>query len=48
MVPAIGYAIAYVIWRFYKLKDKDVQIMIDCNVGKISKEEAESSFSMKY
>lgn len=48
MVPAIGYAIAYVIWRFYKLNDKDVQIMIDCNTGKITREEAEASLSREY
>lgn len=48
LVPAIGYAIAYVIWRFYKLNDKDVQVMIDCNAGKITREEAEASLSRKY
>lgn len=48
MIPAIGCLIAYVIWRFYKLNDKDVQIMTDCNTGKISREEAESLLSRKY
>jgi hypothetical protein len=48
MVPAIGCLIAYVIWNFYKLNDKDVQIMADCNAGKITKEEAEKSLSRKY
>ena len=48
MVPAIGCFIAYIIWRFYKLNDKDVQIMTDCNEGNISREEAESRLSRKY
>ena len=48
MVPAIGCLIAYIIWNFYKLNDKDVQIMADCNAGKITREEAENSLSRKY
>ena len=48
MIPAIGYALAYIVWRFYKLNDKDVQVMIDCNAGKISREEAEGRLSQKY
>ncbi|MBQ3499168.1 MAG: MFS transporter [Clostridia bacterium] len=48
MVPAIGCLVAYIIWNFYKLNDKDVQIMADCNAGKITKEEAEKSLSRKY
>lgn len=48
MIPAIGCAIAYIIWRFYKLNDKDVQIMTDCNAGKITREEAEKALSRKY
>lgn len=48
MVPAIGCFIAYLIWNFYKLNDKDVQIMADCNTGKITREEAENKLSRKY
>ena len=48
MIPAIGCFIAYLIWKFYKLNDKDVQIMTDCNTGKITREEAESLLSRKY
>lgn len=40
VVPIIGLVIALVIWSFYKLKDNHVQIMADCNAGKISKNEA--------
>ncbi len=48
MIPAIGCFAAYLIWKFYKLNDKDVQIMTDCNTGKITREEAESLLSRKY
>lgn len=48
MVPAIGCLIAYIIWRFYKLNDKDVQVMTDCNTGKITRDEAEALLSRKY
>ena len=48
IVPIIGLVIAMVIWSFYKLNDKDVQIMADCNVGKITKDEAQKSLSEKY
>ena len=40
--------IAMVIWSFYKLNDKDVQIMAKCNAGEITKEEAEQQLSRKY
>lgn len=48
IVPIIGIVIALIIWSFYKLNDKDVQIMADCNVGKISKDEADKLLSGKY
>lgn len=48
MLPVIGWAIAMVIWKFYNMTDKDVQLMADCNTGKISREEAESGFSRKF
>ncbi len=48
VVPIIGLVIALVIWHFYKLNDKDVQVMADYNVGKISKDEAEKLLSRKY
>ena len=48
IVPIIGLVIALVIWSFYKLNDKDVQVMADCNVGKITKEEADKLLSKKY
>lgn len=48
IVPIIGLVIALVIWHFYKLNDKDVQVMADCNVGKITKDEAQKLLSKKY
>lgn len=47
-VPIIGLVIALAIWSFYKLNDKDVQVMADYNVGKITREEAERKLSRKY
>ncbi len=48
VVPIIGLVIALILWSFYKLNDKDVQVMADHNVGKITREEAESLLSRKY
>ena len=48
LIPAIGGLLAYIVWCFYDLKDKDVQIMIDCNTGKITREEALSKMSKTY
>lgn len=40
IIPVIGMVIAFTFWHFYRLRDKDVQIMADCNSGSIPKEEA--------
>ena len=48
LIPAIGGLLAYIVWLFYDLKDKDVQIMIECNTGKITREEALSRMSKRY
>ena len=48
LIPAIGGLLAYITWLFYDLKDKDVQVMIDCNTGKITRDEAMSMLSKKY
>ena len=48
LIPTIGLAIAGVFYLFYKLNDKDVQIMSKCNSGEISREEAEKLLSRKY
>jgi len=48
IVPAIGSLLGLIVWKFYKLNDKDVQIMADCNAEKITREEAEKLLSRKY
>ena len=48
MFTAIGYAVAYIIWTRYKLTDKDVQTMADCNSGKITRAEAEERLGGKF
>ncbi len=48
MVPAIGCLIGLIIWKFYKLNDKDVQIMADCNANKISRDDAVKLLSREY
>ena len=47
MVPTIGLIFAGIIWHFYKLKDEDVKIMIDCNNGKITKKRALKKLSIR-
>ncbi len=46
--PIFGLVLASILWSFYNLKSKDVQIMADCNSGKITREEAENQLSRKY
>ncbi len=48
LVPVIGMIISTVFYLFYKLNDKDVQIMAKCNSGEITREEAEKLLSRKY
>lgn len=48
VIPIIGLVIALGIWCFYKLNDKDVQVMADYNVGKITEAEAKERLSREY
>ncbi len=48
LVPVLGMLLSTVFYLFYKLNDKDVQIMAKCNAGLISKEEAQLQLSRKY
>ena len=48
LIPTIGLAIAGILYLFYGLNDKDVQIMAKCNSGEITREEAERLLSKKY
>lgn len=48
-VPLIGNIICTILWvTSYRLKDKDVRIMIQCNEGNITKEEAQAQMSRQY
>ncbi len=48
LVPAIGCILAAVVMMFYKLKDKDADLMAKCNAGLITREECEAQLSRKY
>ena len=48
LIPVIGMALSTVFYLFYKLNDKDVQIMAKCNSGEITRAEAEARLSRKY
>ena len=49
LIPAIGFAIgAVLLYMFYKLKDKDAELMAKCNAGFITREECEAQLSRKY
>ncbi len=48
LVPVFGLIFSSLCWLFYKLNDKDVQIMAKCNAGEITREEAEAKLSRKY
>lgn len=48
LIPVIGAVFALVCYAFYRLNDKDVQIMAQCNAGEITREEAEHRLSRKY
>ena len=47
LVPAIGNFIAAMILQFYRLKDSDVKLMMRCNAGEISREEALSGIKCR-
>lgn len=48
LIPAIGGLLAFIVWLFYDLRDKDVQVMIDCNTGKITRKQAMETMSKTY
>ena len=48
LVPVIGYVLSMAFYAFYRLNDKDVEIMAKANSGEITKEEAEQMLSRKY
>lgn len=48
LVPVVGSLLALVFYAFYRLNDKDVQIMAKCNAGEITRAEAEAALSRNY
>lgn len=48
LLPAVGIVLAFVLLHFYKLRDKDVQVMAQYNRGEITKEEADKQLAEKY
>ncbi len=48
LIPAAGQLLAIWLLFRYDLKDKDVQLMSDCNSGKISRDEALRRMSRQY
>lgn len=48
LIPAIGMLAGCTILLFYRLKDKDAELMAQCNAGIITREECESKLSQKY
>ena len=45
LVPVIGVIIAGIVWLFYRLTDKQVQVMADYNMGRISREDADAGLA---
>lgn len=49
LVPSIGFLLsAIVLYALYNLKDKDAELMTQCNGGQITREECEAQLSRKY
>ena len=48
LIPGVGFLLSALILLFYKLKDKDAELMAKCNAGEISREECEAQLSRKY
>ena len=48
LIPGIGFLLSTLVLLFYKLKDKDAELMAKCNAGQITREECEAQLSRKY
>lgn len=48
LIPLLGALAGVAVMGFYKLKDKDVELMAKCNAGEITREECEAQLSRKY
>jgi GPH family glycoside/pentoside/hexuronide:cation symporter len=48
LIPSIGMVISLLVYLFYKLRDRDIQVMAKCNAGEITREEAQQQLSREY
>ena len=48
LIPAVGTLLGILVMVFYRIKDKDIDLMIKCNAGDITREECEAQLSRKY
>ncbi len=48
LIPMIGVLLGVAVMVFYRLSDKDAQLMARCNAGEITREECEAQLSRKY
>ena len=48
LIPGVGFLLSALVLLFYKLKDKDAELMAKCNAGEIGREECEAQLSRKY
>lgn len=48
LIPAIGTILGVAVMAFYRLKERDVELMAKCNSGQITREECEVQLSRKY
>ena len=48
LIPLVGTVLGVAVMVFYRLPDKDVELMAKCNAGEISREECEAQLSRKY
>ena len=48
LIPMVGVLLGVLTMAFYKLPDKDAELMAKCNAGEITREECEAQLSRKY
>ena len=48
LIPGIGFLLSALMLLFYRLKDKDAELMSKCNAGQITRAECEAQLSRKY
>ena len=48
LIPGIGFLLSALVLMFYRLKDKDAELMAKCNGGEITRAECEAQLSRKY